>query len=313
MGNNSASDPDHEEEDSEKPSGRIHWINHATFYLSLILAVLTAGTLRVYWRQLDQMIVATHASQESAYAACMSAKIARQTLLEYQTSEADTHVAASGTIAQASVAIREESGFLSMGTTHSIAIPILQPPNPAGQDQTSLQDVAKNWKDLDVFFSYSDIGKSALTNIRLKFTVQLLPHSDEPKLTDKGGYYDIAKASVLNPNQPVSMRPNIVDKDNKFIDRKKINMDDFNAGRTYIASFGRADYVDIFGVPHWQTFCGFFDNYPADPNSSHQLRHENCAAYNQQDSNLLYPLPRYTEPKASIPAIDEIVCKAPAN
>jgi len=307
MGNKPAKRSDQEEEDSEKPTGRVHWINHATFYLSVILAILTGGTIRVYYLQLNQMIAATHAARDAAYDACVSAKIARQTLLEYQTGEADAHSAASGTIAQASVAIRGESGFLSMGTTHSITM------TPLGQDQVSIEEASKNWKALDVSFTYNDIGKSALTNVRFKFTVQLLPHGEEPKLSDKSVYYDLAKASVLNPNQPSALGPNIIDKDNKFIDRKKVNMDDFNSGRTYIASFGRADYVDIFGVSHWQSFCGVFDNYPIEPNSSHSLRHEKCGAYNKQDSNLLYPLPRYTEPKTSPPAIEEIVCKAPIN
>ncbi len=296
-----------EEEDSQKPTGRVHWINHATFYLSIILAILTAGTIRVYYLQLNQMIIATKATQNAAYDACMSAKIARQTLLEYEAGEADSHSAASGTVAQASIAIRDESGFLSMGTTRPFVMPPL-----AGQDQASLEEAAKTWKSIDVYFSYNDIGKSGLTNVLIKFTVQLLPHGYEPRVTDKNVYHDTAKGNV-NPNQPVLTRPNIIDKDNHFIDRKTVNMDDFNSGQTYIASFGRADYVDVFGVHHWQTFCGTFDNYPFDPTSSTQLRHEACAAYNQQDSNLLYPLPQYTQPKISPSAIDEIVCKAPTN
>jgi hypothetical protein len=309
MGNKAATRSDQQESDSESPSGQVHWINHATFYLSVILVVLTAGTIRVYYLQLQQMIIATKATRDAAYDACMSAKIARQTLLEYQAGEVDSHSAASGTMAQASVAIRGESGFLSMGTSHSVAI--FQP----GQDQAAaLEEAQKNWKTLDVNFAYSNIGKSALRNVRLKFTVQLLPHGTEPKLTDNSVYYDVAKATVLNPNQPSALTPNIIDKDNHFIDRKKVNIDDFNSGRIYIASFGRADYVDMFGVSHWQTFCGTFDSYPFEPvASSHKLRHEKCGEYNRQDSNLLYPLPRYAEPKTSTPSIDEIVCKAPPD
>ena len=279
MGSQAAARPNEQEEDSEKPTGRVHWINHATFVLSAILAILTAGTLRVYWLQLNQMMVTTQAARESAYAACMSAKIARQTLLEYQAGEADSHSAASGTVAQASAVLRGESGFLSVGTVRQA------PVTPPGELPTSLQEAAKTWKSVDLLFAYEDIGKSALRNARIRFTVQLLPHGTEPRLTDRGVYSDIATAGIINPNQPSLTVPNIIDKDNNFVDGKNVSMEDFRSGKVYIASFGRADYDDVFGVHHWQTFCGFFDNFPFDP-SHRELRHQKGAAYNQQDSNL---------------------------
>src|SRR5205807_10424064 len=108
MANKPATRSDQEEEDSEKPTGKVHWINHATFYLSVILAILTGGTIRVYYLQLNQMIVATKATQYAAYDACISAKIARQTLLDYEAGAADAHSVATGTIAQASAAISSD-------------------------------------------------------------------------------------------------------------------------------------------------------------------------------------------------------------
>jgi len=72
VSNNGASDPDGDTDDSEKPSGKVHWVNHATFYLSVILAVLTLGTLRVYWLQLRQMQKQTASAEASSYAAWMT-------------------------------------------------------------------------------------------------------------------------------------------------------------------------------------------------------------------------------------------------
>jgi hypothetical protein len=60
-----AADPDQEEEGSEKPTGRIHWINHATFYLSVILAVFTLATVRVYYLQLNRMVEANKINREA--------------------------------------------------------------------------------------------------------------------------------------------------------------------------------------------------------------------------------------------------------
>lgn len=258
MGNQPTTHPDQEEQDSEKPTGRVHWINHATFYLSVILAVLTAGTIRVYWLQLNQIIVATRAAQDSAYAACISAKIARQTLLEYQTGAADTRSIAEGTVAQASVAVRGQSGFLSMSVTRQF----LASQQPGST--SSLADAAKDWKTLDLAFTYANMGKTSIRNVHLKYTVQILPHDIEPKPTDRSLYSDSIRGTVINPGDMAMSKPNIIDKDNKLIKVDDVPMDDFRSGKIYVASFGRADYTDIFGVAHWQTFCGYFDTFPTE-------------------------------------------------
>lgn len=304
MGKNPATRPDQEEDDSEKPTGRVHWINHATFYLSVILAILTGGTIRVYYLQLQQMIVATKATEDAAYDACMSAKIARQTLLDYEAGAADAHSVATGTIAQASAAISAESGSLSLtGARISSGSPGMLP------------DFPKNWNKFGIAFVYGNVGKSVVRNVRIKFTVQLLPQGVDPDPQNKNTYHDYARATVLQPGPPVSSNPYIIDQNNKFVVPDDAQLADFQAGKTYIATFGRADYEDSFGVKHWQRFCAFFDNSPAEllvSPSIPKMRHTACTDYNRTDSNLLYPIPRTPATSlASNSIVQDIVCVPP--
>jgi hypothetical protein len=300
MANKTATRSDQEEEDSEKPTGRVHWINHATFYLSVILAILTGGTIRVYYLQLNQMIIATKATRDAAYDACISAKIARQTLLDYETGAVDAHSVATGTIAQASAAISSESGILSLGTVQ------VSPGMTSG-----FPTFAKTLNKLGLAFTYANVGKSAVKSIRIRYTVQLLPHDIEPDPQNKNTYYDPIKATILQPGSPSLTSPNIIDQDNKFVVPDDKQLDDFTSGKTYVSAFGRADYEDTFGVKHWQMFCGFIDNAPFEQTAHPKLRHEKCAFYNRQDSNLLYSIPRMSAPTASASIMEEIVCKAP--
>jgi hypothetical protein len=306
VGNKSTTSSDQEEEDSDKPTGKVHWINHATFYLSIILAILTAGTIRVYYLQLSQMIVATQATQDAAYDACMSAKIARQTLLDYEAGAVDAHSVATGTIAQASATISSESGVLSLGTGTI---------NPAYT--SGLVDFQGKWNKFGIAFSYSNVGKSAVKSARIKFTVQLLPRGVEPDPHSKNTYYDFAKATILQPGPASLTNPNIIDQNGKFLVPNDTQVADFKSGITYIASFGRADYEDTFGVKHWQTFCGYFDNAipeVQDSPAKTKLQHEKCTDYNSADSNLLYPIPQAASgPRPSNKAVEEIVCTPPKH
>lgn len=162
MGTQSTADPNEEEEDSEKPTGKVHWINHATFYLSVILAVLTAGTIRVYYLQLQQMIHVTQATEDAAYDACMSAKIARRTLLELQSGEADTHRLVAGTVAQASASTLGESAFLT------VVPPGLAADPKAGQN-------------LNLAMQLVNIGRTPAKNVKTRVTARLLKTNEEPQ------------------------------------------------------------------------------------------------------------------------------------
>ncbi len=301
VGDKPANRSDQQEENSESPSGQVHWINYGTFYLSVILAILTLGTIVVYYLQLQQMIVATKATQGAAYDACMSAKIARQTLLAYQTGVADSHSIAMGTVAQASAAIRGESGTLVLGTVH-----LNSGLQQAGIDQSKIKN------KLDLAFTYTNMGKSAVHNVRIKVTVQLLPHGIEPQYSSKNLFKDSFDIGVMPSGEGTFADPNFIDKDNKFVIPDDGQAEDFRIGKLYVASFGRADYVDVFGVPHWQTFCGFFDNYPAD-RTHPEIRHKACAQFNRQDSNLLYSIPSNIATTSTTPTVEDIVCTPPKN
>jgi hypothetical protein len=298
VSNDSEADPNYEEEGSEKPTGRIHWINHATFYLSIILAVLTAGTLRVYWLQLQQMIEVTRATQDSAYDACMSAKIARQTLLDFQTGEQDSHNSASSSMAQASAAARGQAGLLTL----NLGKTMLPTSVPADND-------TKKWTSLDMTFFFSNIGRSSIKNLHIDFTVQILPQGTEPNIAGRKPHLNKTRSGIIQPGEAFAVGTIIIDSNGKVLKQDDIPMEDFRSGRIWLVDFGRAEYQDIFGISHWQTFCGRIDNFSLDTEHP-EMQHPKCLDYNRQDSNLLFSV---SSPASFSPAapIEEIKCIVP--
>lgn len=301
VGKKSAEDPNQKEDDSEKPSGRVHWINYATFILSVILAVLTAGTIVVYYLQLKEMIHATNAAQDGAYAACMSAKIARSTLLELQSGEQDTHNAAAGTMLQASAAAQGQSGFLAMTMSRAFTFTSPDDSNP------------KNWKDLsNTVFNFSNLGRTSIRDLRIAFTVQVLPQDMEPKNMRNTKHLNTQRGGIIPPGTSSGAEPFITDKDGKIIHVDAIPMEDFRSGKIWVVNYGHAEFKDIFGTNHWQTFCGYWDT-TSQVNQSHpKERHNQCADFNRQDSNLLFSMPK-AETTHSISPVEEIVCTAPKH
>jgi hypothetical protein len=281
MGNEGAPDPDDEQNGSESPSGKLHWINHATFYLSLILAVLTLGTFRVYWLQLQQMEKQTTAAESSSYAACMSAQIARQTLLEVQSGEADTHGAASATVAHATVTVRLDSPLFSFVPTITYQSPVQEEP--------------KNWDGVHFALAIFNVGLTAAKRVRVKYATQLLPQADDPSLFDSSIRYDSAQTGVATPNAfqggPVSAGLRYLDKHGKPIGPlNREQLEDLRTGKLYLVIFGRAEYGDTFGLDHWQTFCAMVDRFQSDLTAlpSKKMRHGVCGDYNDMDKNLIY-------------------------
>lgn len=301
VSNKGASNPDAETEDSEHPAGKVHWINHATFYLSLILAVLTAGTLRVYYLQLQQMGRQTESAEASSYAACISAQIARQTLLEVQSGEADAHSAASATVAHASVTTRSESPLLSFGIGMS------------GTDP-------KSWDNLQTALLVSDVGVSSAERVHLKYAAQIFPASNDAiNPRDPIIHYDQFMAGVV---ASTAFQGGVTQTALRFLDRhgKPIgpldhdHLEDLRMGKSYIVVFGRADYADVFGLNHWQTFCLTAQNIQMDLNSfPGKLPHEACINYNATDRNLIYSIPPPAASTTPPLPLAEIHCVPPPS
>ena len=299
VGEDGAHDPQQKKNGSDKGPGKVHWINHATFWSQLGLFIIGIGALVIYYQQLQQMIGATKAAQGAAYDACMSAKIARNTLLEYQAGESDTRGAAAGTVAQAAASVRQTAAIMNIGVAR----------RPSNEPQPLIDD-PKTWKTLNVAFTYGNIGRSAAKNVQFKYTVQLLPHGTEPNPNQKGLYSDSGYAGIIQPGDLSFAGVNVVDATGHVITPTDEQMEQFRSGKLYMASFGRVDYADIFGIHHWQRFCGYQDNWPFDP-SKPVLRHKGCGEYNGQDSNFIYSIPTTLQTKQATQPIDEISCPVP--
>jgi len=57
------------------------------------------------------------------------------------------------------------------------------------------------------------------------------------------------------------------------------DFENVHSGKAYIAVYGRFDYQDIFGKPHWLTFC-FYEDPSGTPVSAYK-----CTQYNDVDSD----------------------------
>ncbi|MGA3371684.1 MAG: hypothetical protein ABSC48_07985 [Terracidiphilus sp.] len=306
VSNDGEADPDYEEEGSEKPTGRIHWINHATFYLSIILAVLTAGTLRVYYLQLQQMARQTASAESSSYAACVSAQIARQTLLEVQSGEADSHNAASGTLVQATAETRGNSPLLTFGALWT---------SPTQQSQSQSNGMPQNWDNVKFGLTISNVGKTAAQRVRVKYASQILAQGDDPAFQGENIPFDYINEGVLAPSffqGPTVAALRLLDKKGKPIgDLPRAQSEELQSGKQYIAIFGRADYRDTFGMDHWQTFCVGVDAFQPDMAALPKMRHSVCGNHNEIDKNLIYSIPNQTTGTAASTPIAEIKCIAP--
>jgi hypothetical protein len=306
--NEGTTDPDNEQNGSESPTGKVHWINHATFILSIILAVLTAGTLRVYYLQLKQMARQTTSAESSSYAACISAQITRQTLLEVQSGEADSHNASSGTLVQATAETRGQSPLLAFGALSTS-------PTQPGQSQSN--GIPQNWDNMTFGLSISNVGRTAAQRVQVKYATEILAQADGLDFQSHNIPFDYLGAGVLAPSYfqgPTVASLRFLDKTGKPIGiLQHAQLEDLRVGKQYIAMFGRADYRDTFGMEHWQTFCVAFDAFQPDMTGLPKMRHEDCAEHNGIDKNLIYSIPTKTTGTAVSTPIAEIKCVAPSE
>ncbi|MGA9069647.1 MAG: hypothetical protein WB424_05300 [Terracidiphilus sp.] len=306
VSNRCTHDADDEEESSDSPTGKVHWINHATFYLSIILAVLTFGTVRVYFLQLQQMQKQTIASQNSAYAACVGAQIARQTLLELQSGGIDTHNSSAATVAQVAVTTRGESPIIAWG------ISLSAPTQP--NSLPSLFDW-KSWSTVNtIAMQGTNVGRSTANNARTKFVMQLLPHDIEPSLSNRQLPFSYANLGVWAWLGTQTIPAKYVDQNLKSIGPLTPDqLEDLRKGNLYLAAFGRNDYTDMFGIAHWQNFCIVLDQSSRFSSEPQRVQHEACDKYNNMDNNLVYSIPSQVHERTPLANVEDIKCVAPKD
>jgi hypothetical protein len=292
VGQGSTDDPYNKENASNGNAGKVHWVNHATFWSQIGIFIIGIFALAIYYQQLQQMIDATRATQDAAYDACISAKIARQTLIELQAGTSDTHNLVTGTIAQASATTLSESAVLTING-----------PGLAGD--------VKSGQKVSMGIQISNIGKTPARGVQIHVTARLVKEDEEPDFT-KPHYMDPVYTGVVYPGLAIGGLMDLRDESGKQVILDDTQVQNFRSGQTYIVSFGKAEYRDIFGVSHWLTFCGYNDLRVLNP-EDHSMHHQKCAAYNNADTNQYLSAPKPLSDQIKSTPIEDIACPAPKH
>lgn len=266
-----------------------------------LIAILQWQSMRQTYTQIQSQ---TEAAQQSAYAACINAQIARRTLLEVRSGQSDSHSAAVGSVTQAITLARTEAAMLLIRMESAIS--------PQGPNQIPKSEMIMAPKN----FAYVNIGPSIAKNVHIKFVVQVLPHNFEPSSFDKGVHFDHVSNDIVPPGMRYETVIRYLDKDGKIIGPRLSDrqLQDLLSAKSYLIAFGRADYTDLFGLHHWQTFCSWIDASKMDYSRfDAYVKHDKCGAYNDSDKNLIYPLPAASAPNVSNAPVPDIVCIAPKH
>jgi hypothetical protein len=206
-GENAGSDPkdnrEHEQSDDSNKRGIIRLIGlifakiKRTFFSSAagwsaLASVVVAVATVIYttyahrqWSvmsgQLEEMKNSTKASERAAYASCLSAQLARSTLLEIQAGSADTHKLAIGSLTQAAAATRSEAALMKLKFGE------LSPPEPL---------------ILGAKLQIENVGKSAAFDVKIETEIRVMDIGKEPDFTYTAPAMNTDQIGFAYPNDP---------------------------------------------------------------------------------------------------------------
>jgi hypothetical protein len=263
----------------------VHWIPIATFWSQVGLAIIGISALVIYDCQLRQMTKATVASQQSAYAACVSAQISRYALLELQSGETDSHNLAVGSIAQAAAVTRAEAAQVNFLRNGILFSPKLG--------------------EITIPVRIANLGNSQALDVRVQTEIKVIQVNQEPRFTYSHPPMNHEETGLLFPRDAAEF---------KFVAKalgREVVIDDtllkqFESGEVYLAAYGRLTYKDIFNVSHWAQFCVHFSGPASNPEA-----HPKCADYNRSDLNAMITESGGSKASPSVPP--EITCKSQTN
>jgi hypothetical protein len=275
-----------------KPDQTPWWkvLLEVTALLAVIAYTIAAWRqLGVMSGQLTEMQRSTRAAREAAYTACVSAQIARSTLVEVQNSGNDSHNLALGSVAQAIAVSRGESAQLKfiLGNVFS------------GTTQ-------ENDHALGQVIGISNVGRTSAMNIKGRIQIEVLEKGTEPIFKyPTPSHLDTGELDV--GETPEKRTYYVLTAPGKH---KRFTQDEINEIRSQVHkstfTYGRMTYSDIFGVKHWVQVCRIMASEGVTLNSPPIPK---CASYNKTDTNQVIPVPQYSSASKVMP--DDIKCVKP--
>jgi hypothetical protein len=130
-----------------------------------------------------------------------------------------------------------------------------------------------------------NIGKTLAKNISAVFAIYVTKRGETPDFVCAHGhsYYSFGPTGYFPPNIPDTERWFALSrKDSRTITLTKDMDDAIRDGKLAITIHGKIDYEDIFGTPHWVTFC---QQGEANTEKTRTGGNDQCSAYNQADNN----------------------------
>ena len=281
--------------DDEKKDSRSY--RKKNYTVQVILTVGTCGAFlaaaiyaAIAYRQLGKMTDATTATQHAAYSACVSAQIARNTLLEIQAGRNDSHDLAVGSITQAAAVTRAEAAQME----------------EVSGDKRIDWNVDPNNGIIVFLWDVRNVGKSSALNVKMKAQVSILELGIEPDFHYRLPPINTIRTGSYFPDQNKEWQLKISDKNGNRMVRTDPMFIDLNKGHGYLSVYGRVIYQDVFGAPHWLQFC----SHHMFPMRETDAKFPKCAAYNQTDEGSLPK--KVTNDTVPVPTTPpEITCKAP--
>lgn len=297
--NASDSPSDYEKTQRNKEYG----LQQGVLFLTVITAIGAIVASIVSIITLGQVKKSTDATKTAAYAACKSAEISRQALIETQNGGADTHAAALASVIQAQ-ALRQGQ------------MPLVLP-----ESGTTAQI---NWGRgvIDLPFTFSNKGKTRASAVSAESYAVLIPeHADanfaygkdvsifaEPFM-EPGEIATLPSFAGQNPGQPALI---VHQQDGTIYHPTRESIEILRKEKWRIVSYSRIRFADYGGIVHRVYFCQENSVAPVEIGPGKVIGISNrCANYNRQteDGPQFTDMLSASQPKPqTIPAIK---CEAP--
>lgn len=157
------------------------------------------------------------------------------------------------------------------------------------------KDISKD--PLSETLTLENTGKTAARAVSSQFILDFVVNGYSPDFVYADRIFNSYTVGALNPNSPQSIdvvflkqRPGESSTVPRLLAQSE--SDDLNNGRAYLALYGRATYLDIFGHKHWMHYCVFSTSI-ANPTAKFPVTSKSCSDYNDTGDG--------DEPKAPAP------------
>ena len=126
-----------------------------------------------------------------------------------------------------------------------------------------------------------NIGKTPASIVEGRFIVRIVKRDIAPDLKLVGDGFS-ASAGIMMPDEGMPAPAPMLDKKSDLLNLPRLTKNEFDeieSGESYIVTFGRVTYFDVYDISHWLDFCSYQWRRPGN------YAARNCVEYNKADNN----------------------------